>query len=274
MKTLHKTIRAFVAVIGAALLIAAAPAMNNDDVVRMIGAGLSEDIIINAIRTAETDEFDVSPDALISLKRKDVSDVVIQAMQTRSAGQSGRNGETDREAGSIDYNDVPDEEMLPPTITPEARGRYYTRYTCKFEKGKRLATNYWRGVLIPINTEVDLIGIKRDSFTLRIGHSSETVVFENVSKYTNRSVEQLLEEFLADEVTPIERYGDDMARFIRTGTVRLGMTKTQVLLTRGYPPAHSTSSLDLDNWQYWSSRFVVQTLVFDHEVLVQGRGLY
>ncbi|MGH8017068.1 MAG: hypothetical protein ACREIA_02065 [Opitutaceae bacterium] len=274
MNILSKTIRALIVATSIAFSFAGASAMNNDDVLKMAGAGLSDDIVVNAIKTAETGDFDVSADALIRLKEEDVSDAVIQAMQTRARGGARVDDDPGPGAGTIDYEDVPDEEVLPPTITPEVGGSYFTRYTCKFEKGEHVATNYWRGELLPINTEVELIGIKGDSFTLRISDSPKTIEFENVPKYTKRDLAQLMEEFLSDEPTAIEKYGDDMARFIHTGTVRLGMTKTQVLLARGYPPAHETSTLELDAWKYWSSRFVVQTLVFDRGILIQGRGLH
>ena len=40
------------------------------------------------------------------------------------------------------------------------------------------------------------------------------------------------------------RQGDD--RRIKNGVLRFGMTKEQVLMSRGYPPAHETPSLDFD----------------------------
>jgi hypothetical protein len=51
------------------------------------------------------------------------------------------------------------------------------------------------------------------------------------------------------------------------------MTKEQVLMARGYPPAHETPSLDLDTWKYWSSRFVTQTIAFERGILAAGRGI-
>jgi hypothetical protein len=51
------------------------------------------------------------------------------------------------------------------------------------------------------------------------------------------------------------------------------MTKEQVLMTRGYPPRHRTPSLEGNRWVYWSSRVVQLTVVFDGDVLIEGRGL-
>ena len=59
-----------------------APALTNQDVVRMVKAGVPESAVIASIDTRPA-KFDVSPDALIELKRAGVSQNVIQAMLTR-----------------------------------------------------------------------------------------------------------------------------------------------------------------------------------------------
>lgn len=58
----------------------AAQAVTNADVVTMTQSGVSQDVIINAIRT-RGGQFDTSPNALIWLKNSGVSDAVIATMQ-------------------------------------------------------------------------------------------------------------------------------------------------------------------------------------------------
>jgi len=57
--------------------------MRNDTVLEMSAAGLSEENIILAIKAAKTAEFDLSPDALISLAKSGVSKSVIAQMQKK-----------------------------------------------------------------------------------------------------------------------------------------------------------------------------------------------
>jgi hypothetical protein len=45
----------------------------------MIGAGLSDEVVIQAIDGARC-EFDVTPDALVSMKQAKTSDTIISAM--------------------------------------------------------------------------------------------------------------------------------------------------------------------------------------------------
>lgn len=78
---------------------------------------------------------------------------------------------------------------------------------------------------------------------------------------------------LARDPVPIEQFDKATVAAIENGVMRIGMTKEQVIMARGYPPAHETPSLDLDTWKYWSSRLVTQSIVFANEVLVRGRGI-
>lgn len=55
--------------------------LTNDDLIQMAAAGLSDEVIINAVRT-RGGRFDVSPNGLIALKASGVSDRVLSAVQS------------------------------------------------------------------------------------------------------------------------------------------------------------------------------------------------
>ena len=103
--------------------------------------------------------------------------------------------------------------------------------------------------------------------------SGDTVTLALAQKFSLRSLDEIAAELLSDREIPIDRLGDDLANAISQGTMRLGMTREQVLMARGYPPRHKTPSLDGERWVYWSSRFVHRTLLFQDGILVKGRGL-
>lgn len=56
-------------------------ALTNSDVVYMVRSGLSQQVIVNAIRQ-RGGRFDTTPDAIVQLKANGVNDYVIQVMQT------------------------------------------------------------------------------------------------------------------------------------------------------------------------------------------------
>ena len=50
---------------------------------------------------------------------------------------------------------------------------------------------------------------------------------------------------------------------IEAGQVDKGMTRDQVLMSLGYPPAHRTPVLDSPQWTYWQNRW--QTFIVDFD---------
>lgn len=244
-----------------------ARAMTNEDVVKMMKAGLDESTITAAVRGTDSAEFDTSTEGLITLKHLGVPESVIQEIVARKSGvSSGRS--------KIKHTKVEDAKVLPPPAAAVVRKEYYTRYSFMHEDGEHSATNYWRGTLVPINTRVKLLKLKKNSFTIQLLENGAKITVKNKPEYTNRNGQQVADEMLAEQPTQIDLYGRAMAEAIRAGTPRLGMTKTQVLLARGYPPSHETPSLSGARWKYWQNRFGTQTLVFDAEILVDGRDLY
>jgi hypothetical protein len=55
------------------------PPLTDDDVAQMVSSGLQEDVVIGAISASDVN-FDVSPSALLALKKANVDDKIIQAM--------------------------------------------------------------------------------------------------------------------------------------------------------------------------------------------------
>jgi hypothetical protein len=67
----------------------ASSGMTNGDVIKMVAAGLSQDIVLVAIERAEKRAFNLSVDGLVSLKKGGVSDAIILAMQNAGGSING-----------------------------------------------------------------------------------------------------------------------------------------------------------------------------------------
>lgn len=145
---------------------------------------------------------------------------------------------------------------------------YYTKYNFKHEKGRHITTNYWRGIFVPINSLAKVVAIGGDELVLEI--NDQTVTILNKRKHTQRSIEKIASELLSTNKSKISgKYSDA----IESGELRLGMTKKQVIQSRGYPPRHKTPSNKASLWVYWSSRFVQLSLAFRGDRLTRGRGI-
>src|SRR5215469_14483507 len=68
-----------------ALVLLAQTALTNDSIIKMVKAGLSDDIVVSTINSQQA-KFTTGPDDLIALKGAGVSDKVIGAMVAKSSG--------------------------------------------------------------------------------------------------------------------------------------------------------------------------------------------
>jgi len=265
-------------------------AMNNQDVLKMQKAGLSEDTILAAMQK-EKPEYDIGSNALIDLKAAGVSEKLIQTMiKLQVPPPSWRDSLPQGNAAPV----VPPPAVSPPTgpsgqmggfwmdfpsIAPPpaevvAGQDYFTRYTFREEKNEHNTTNYGRGGTVPINTPVKLLSMSGSKMLLKRLDTGQDIKVENVEKHTKKQVPELAALMLSAEKTPLEKLPDEVASAIRNGEMRKGMTRELVIMARGYPPMHETPSIESDRWVYWSSRFVKQTIIFTNGRLSDGRGLH
>src|ERR1017187_6837438 len=68
-----------------ALAAAAQQVLSNDDVVKMIKSGISEDVVLSMVKTQPA-QYTLTPDELIALKSAGVPNRVVAAMVEKSAG--------------------------------------------------------------------------------------------------------------------------------------------------------------------------------------------
>lgn len=114
--------------------------LTNGDVVTMVQAGLSQDIVIEKIRSAKN-TFDTSPDALVTLKKAGVGGDIIRFMVNPSAGPaagvsaapgSGNPSPCQVQAGG-----------QPPWISGASPAMWYSDP----DKGDRVEINYEHGTI-------------------------------------------------------------------------------------------------------------------------------
>ncbi len=151
-----------------------------------------------------------------------------------------------------------------------------TRYLCcnlHYEAPEINDANYLRGALVPFGTRVDIIKVKKTRITFQpVGHPPLTLALKYGEK--TLTMEQYLDRlFLTDDPrTQLAPPGHDKKqaaenakrrKLIEEGIVQKGMTKREVLMALGYPPAHRTPSLDASSWTYWQNRWATMVIHFD-----------
>ena len=129
---------AVVLLAGSQLAAANEKPLTNDDIVTMVQAGLSQDIVIEKIRSSKN-AFDTSPDALVTLKKAGVGGDIIRFMVNPSATPA---------AGAAPASGNPSPCQVtpggqPPWISGASPAMWYSNP----DKGDRVEINYERGTI-------------------------------------------------------------------------------------------------------------------------------
>jgi len=141
------------------------------------------------------------------------------------------------------------------------------------------ATNYAIGTLIPVNSKVAFKDINAKQFSFV--YQGQTIILKNIPKYTGLNISQLADRYFNVNKVDVNKFTKTekavIAKpqgalipahvrrngpfgFSQTGgygvfEIKEGMSKAAVLVARGYPPIHATSSTEANTWKFWETRF-------------------
>ena len=140
-----------------------------------------------------------------------------------------------------------------------------SRYLCcnlHYEKTKINDVNYQVGSVIPLGTHVRISDISAKALTFQPdGHPAITVLL----RYGRKTIDMdtFVDRLLVRDDPRRRLPGGNVGTLIKSSRVDEGMTRKQVLMSLGYPPAHRTPSLDGPQWTYWQNRWVTFTVTFE-----------
>ncbi len=123
-------------------LVAAQQALNNDAVIKLAKAGLSDDVIVATIN-ASPGNYDTSADSLVALKQAGVSDKVISAVILKSAG------------GTAPAAPAPSTSALPPEVNDV--GVYYQSRDGSWQEVDAEVVNFKTGGVLKHVASVGLV---------------------------------------------------------------------------------------------------------------------
>src|SRR5882724_5110651 len=161
-----------------------------------------------------------------------------------------------------------------PTLPSPLTGQ--SRYLCcnmHYDKTEITDVNYLQGALIPLGTRVQLLEVHKSSVRFQpAGHPPLTLSLRHGKKMM--TFDQYLERvFVAEDPhaklpkPSRERKqaaeAEKLRKSIEGGVVEPGMTREQVLMAIGYPPAHRTPSLESPMWTYWANRWTTYQVYFE-----------
>ena len=116
-------------------------ALTNDDIVKMVKAQLSTNIILTTIESANVD-FDVSPSGLVGLKAAGVEDRIIEAMQARI-----RTRDTGRSTDATSRTAPEKSELLAASKDPDVILRTFKTMYVRAERAVYFKTDQMKAAL-------------------------------------------------------------------------------------------------------------------------------
>jgi hypothetical protein len=159
----------------------------------------------------------------------------------------------------IDLIEVPKDQIL------------YTQHSLYYEKNQYLATNYLKGTLVPVNTEVKFIKVTKNSIEVILPDGQE-LIMENIRAYSGEAIDGFFKQHLADKPVDLSQFTAEEKKAIMEGQVKLGMSKSAVIKAIGYPPKHKTLSLQNNQWLYWQNRFGKMMVVFEKDKVIRVKN--
>ncbi len=160
----------------------------------------------------------------------------------------------------------------PDSTAPPKGTALFTQFTLQQEQDRFRTTNYRRGLLLPINSEVTFLAMNSREIEVEVKASGRRLVIENVPKHTGESTGQAFRKLFADKPVDLSRFSDAERTAIRAGLAERGMSRDAVIAALGYPPAVGTPTLDSKAWKYWDSRFTTFDVLFDDAGRVADAG--
>lgn len=142
----------------------------------------------------------------------------------------------------------------------------YTQFSFFHEKGRYLTTNYRKGILIPVNTAVKFVKMTDRRIFVTLPDGLELSV-ENVAEFSGENIKGIFKRTFSKEPVDLWLFTESEQEAIMSGSVKIGMRKSAVLIALGYPPKHKTPSLESNQWRYWQSRYNTFLVVFENDMV-------
>ncbi len=148
---------------------------------------------------------------------------------------------------------------------PQQSGeKLYTQFSLMYERNCHRTTNYRKGVLLPVNSEVILIKKTGGKIVVAL-EGGQQLTIENVEKYSGENIDGIFARTFASQKVDLTPFSEMERRGIASGEVKTGMSKKAVIIALGYPPKHKTPSLQSNQWRYWRNRFGTFVVHFEED---------
>jgi hypothetical protein len=125
--------------------------------------------------------------------------------------------------------------------------------------------NYVGGIVVPVGTRLHVTGAGGRIVTFTTADDPSRSLALRFAFGTDQwNAADYFQAILSsdDPRTTMSDVPSDMSDAVAHGRLLVGMTKTQALMARGYPPMHHTDGVAADDWIYYETRALVTHVTF------------
>jgi len=141
---------------------------------------------------------------------------------------------------------------------------YYTQFSLFHEKRAWPITNYRKGLLVSVNTQVTFLKASSKEIVVKLPDGG-TLKIVNIERYSGENIEGVFNCIFGKEKVDLAKFSIAEKENIMAGTVDVGMSKDAVVKALGYPPKHNwTPNLEGEGneWRYWKNRYGTMLVSF------------
>jgi len=131
----------------------------------------------------------------------------------------------------------------------DAHQKMYTQRNMWGQPSRIDTTNFSVGGLIPVNSIIFYNEI--NSKQLRFEYNGKSFYLRNIANHSQTNLDEMLARYFATTQVDLSKFSVKEQNAIKSGKVEVGMSKEAVLVSRGFPPAHATPDLSMNDWTYW-----------------------
>jgi len=114
------------------------------------------------------------------------------------------------------------------------------------------SVNYKYDKFIPVNTKIKILRITHNTIFIEIKNNIYAFVRTRQSK--GKNLTQLFKRTFNQAKINLNSSSLEIKEHILSGKIKVGMTKEEVIIARGFPPEHKTKSLKNHTWYYFDTK--------------------
>lgn len=141
-------------------------------------------------------------------------------------------------------------------VPQELGGSLYSQHNFWYSKGRNYSTNYSRGKLMPVNSEVKITKITAKAIFFDVlSQGGEKVHIIVDRRNTDLDAIGMAKRYFAPTKKDLSKFTQQEVSAITAGMVDIGMSKAAVLVARGYPPTSLTPTTEANYWLYQKNKY-------------------